>query len=158
MQRRAVLKTPMVAALALPFAGHAVAQTMDPTSQVTFDTVMAFMGAMGKGDMKTLTDLMANDMVWMNEGDKAMPWIGPWEGKEEILKFRLFMAVGLSNGQLSYESDQRGVSAQWPGIQNVVLRMLLTPGGQWFWTEFRRDYPLDYQVEIDRLIEEGRVS
>lgn len=48
---------------------------------------MAFMAAMGKGDMKTMNDLMADDMVWMNEGDKEMPWIGPWEGKEEILKF-----------------------------------------------------------------------
>ena len=78
--------------------------------------------------------------------------------EEETLRFRLFMAVGLSNGQLSYESDQRGVSAQWSGVQNVVLRMLLTPGGQWFWSEFRRDYPLDYQVEIDRLIAEHRAQ
>ncbi len=87
MERRTVLKTSLGAALALPFAGQAVAETMDPTSQATFDTVMTFMGAMGKGDMKTMTDLMADDMVWMNEGDKAMPWIGPWEGKKAILKF-----------------------------------------------------------------------
>ena len=87
MERRTILKTSLAAALALPVAGQAVAQTMDPTSQATFDTVMAFMGAMGKGDMKTMTDLMADDMVWLNEGDKSMPWIGPWEGKEAILKF-----------------------------------------------------------------------
>ena len=78
--------------------------------------------------------------------------------EEENLKFRLFMGVGVSNGQLSYESDQRGVSTQWPGVQNVVLRMLLTPGGQWFWSEFREDYPLSYQAEIDRLIAENRVQ
>ena len=77
----------MGAALAMPFAGQAIAQTMDPTSQASFDTVMKFMGAMGKGDMKIMLDLMADDMVWMNEGDKEMPWIGPWNGKEEILKF-----------------------------------------------------------------------
>jgi hypothetical protein len=65
------------------------------------------------------------------------------------------MGVGLSNGQLSYESDQRGVNAQWPGIQKLTLRMLLTPGGEWFWKEFRDDYPARYQAEIDRLIAES---
>ncbi len=60
---------------------------MDAESQASLDTVMAFMGAMGGGDMETLTDLMADDMVWHNEGDKAMPWIGPWQGKQAILDF-----------------------------------------------------------------------
>ena len=30
---------------------------------------------------------MADDMVWHNEGDKSMPWIGPWEGKDAIFDF-----------------------------------------------------------------------
>ncbi len=63
------------------------ASEMDAESQASFDTVMAFMGAMGKGDMATVNALMADDMVWQNEGDKAMPWIGPWNGKDEITKF-----------------------------------------------------------------------
>ena len=32
-------------------------------------------------------NLMADDMVWHNEGDGSMPWIGPWAGKEAILTF-----------------------------------------------------------------------
>ena len=60
---------------------------MDEQSQATYDTVMAFMGAMGSGDMETMVGLMADDMVWHNEGDSAVPWIGPWEGKEAILGF-----------------------------------------------------------------------
>lgn len=60
---------------------------MDAASQASLDTVMAFMGAMGSGDMETMLGLMADDMVWHNEGDKDMPWIGPWEGKEAILVF-----------------------------------------------------------------------
>lgn len=60
---------------------------MDAESQATLDTVMAFMGAMGSGDMDTLTGLMADDMVWANEGDRGMPWIGPWNGKSQILDF-----------------------------------------------------------------------
>ncbi len=73
--------------LALSFGAQVGATEMDAKSQATFDTVMAFMGAVGTGDMTAATALMADDMVWQNEGDTAMPWIGPWNGKEEILKF-----------------------------------------------------------------------
>ena len=55
--------------------------------QESLSIVMAFMGAMGKGDMETMGSLMADDMVWQNEGDKSIPWIGPWNGKDEIFAF-----------------------------------------------------------------------
>jgi len=71
----------------LSIASPALAQSMDPTSQATFDTVMTFMDALGTGDMETLVSLMAEDMVWQNEGDTEMPWIGPWEGRDAILGF-----------------------------------------------------------------------
>lgn len=87
MHRRTLLKTSIGAALALTLTQHAQAADMDQESQATFDTVMAFMGAMGKGDMDTVKALMADDMVWQNEGDKSLPWIGPWSGKEDILTF-----------------------------------------------------------------------
>lgn len=60
---------------------------MDEQSQATLDTVLALMGAMGSGDMETMDQLMADDMVWHNEGDSNVPWIGPWEGKEAIFGF-----------------------------------------------------------------------
>ena len=60
---------------------------MDDKSQASFDTVMAFMGAMGKGDMDAMGKLMADDMVWHNEGDTSLPWIGETKGKENIFKF-----------------------------------------------------------------------
>ncbi|MEM9614693.1 MAG: nuclear transport factor 2 family protein [Actinomycetota bacterium] len=60
---------------------------MDSESQTTHDTVMAFMAAMGGGDMEKMSELMADDMVWHNEGDETLPWIGPWEGKEAIFGF-----------------------------------------------------------------------
>ena len=87
MQRRTLLKTSAGAAVALMLAQHAGAQDMDATSKATLDTVMAFMGAMGSGDMDTFFSLMHEDMVWHNEGDKAMPWIGPWKGRDEITAF-----------------------------------------------------------------------
>ena len=71
---------------------------MDATSQASFDTVMAFMGAMGSGDMATMNDLMADDMVWHNEGDASLPWIGETVGKENIFKF---LGVFSSNLQVT---------------------------------------------------------
>lgn len=87
MQRRTVLKTSIGAAIALALAPHAGAQEMDKMSKSTLDTVMAFMGAMGSGDMDTVVALMDDDMVWHNEGDSTLPWIGPWQGKDAILAF-----------------------------------------------------------------------
>ena len=60
---------------------------MDPVSQESFDTVMAFMGAMGGGDMDAMAALMADDMIWHNEGDTSLPWIGGAKGKENIFAF-----------------------------------------------------------------------
>lgn len=89
MNRRTIFAAVVATSLGMGMGvtGQASAQTMDATSQATFDTVMAFMGAMGSGDMETMSSLMADDMVWQNEGDGAMPWIGPWRGKDEIFAF-----------------------------------------------------------------------
>ncbi len=80
-------KSLLCALLALCFTMNVTASEMDAESQATFDTVMAFMGAMGGGDMEAVDALMADDMVWMNEGDKSLPWIGRWEGKEKVFEF-----------------------------------------------------------------------
>lgn len=87
MQRRQLLIAGTAITAGLALTSTASSSTMDTESQKTFDTVMAFMGAMGSGDMDTMIGLMADDMVWMNEGDPSIPWIGPWKGKDEILKF-----------------------------------------------------------------------
>ncbi len=87
MKIRKIFKALVGAVLAMAVSLNVHAANMDAQSQASFDTVMAFMGAVGSGDMDTVNTLMADDMVWQNEGDSAMPWIGPWNGKEEILKF-----------------------------------------------------------------------
>lgn len=71
---------------------------MDAKSQASFDTVMAFMGAMGSGDMDAMDKLMADDMVWHNEGDTSLPWIGETVGKENIFEF---LGVFSSNLQVT---------------------------------------------------------
>ena len=73
--------------LVMTLGNYARAQDMDDTTQASLDTVMAFMGAMGAGEMEKMSALTADDMIWHNEGDKSMPWIGPWEGKEKIFEF-----------------------------------------------------------------------
>ena len=95
MNRRTVLKTTLASALATILAQHAGAQTMDATSQASFDTVMAFMGAMGQGP-DAMSPLMADDMVWHNEGDTTIPWIhGGIQGKEAIFEFLGVFGAGL---------------------------------------------------------------
>lgn len=87
MNRRNVIKSAGLATLATAFGARTVAAEGDDKTQATFDTVMAFMGAMGGGDMETMSSLMADDMVWKNEGDPSLPWIGGAEGKDAIFAF-----------------------------------------------------------------------
>ncbi|MEM6304205.1 MAG: nuclear transport factor 2 family protein [Pseudomonadota bacterium] len=95
MHRRTLIKTSLATALALILSQQAGAQTMDPTSQASFDTVMAFMAAMGESP-DAMSPLMADDMVWHNEGDQSIPWIrGDIEGKEEIFEFLGVFGAGL---------------------------------------------------------------
>ncbi len=77
----------LAAVMAFTVSLHSHASQMDAESQAAFDIVMAFMGAVGSGDMDTVSKLMADDMVWENEGDKSMPWIGPWQGRAQINQF-----------------------------------------------------------------------
>ena len=87
MNRRTALKATGLAALAMAVGNQASAMSAEHTTKASFDTVMAFMGAMGSGDQAKVAELMADDMVWHNEGDSALPWIGRWEGKEKIFEF-----------------------------------------------------------------------
>ncbi|MFK7753193.1 MAG: nuclear transport factor 2 family protein [Sedimentitalea sp.] len=86
MKRRTLLTTTLAGALALILTQELRAQDMDDTSQASFDTVMAFMGAMSKGQ-EAMSPLMADDMVWHNEGDSTLPWIGETKGKAAIFEF-----------------------------------------------------------------------
>lgn len=87
MNRRQALKATVVAAASFAAVSTASAQENDDESQATLDVVMGLMGAMGSGDMDAMNALMADDMVWHNEGDPTVPWIGPWDGKEAIIGF-----------------------------------------------------------------------
>ena len=102
MHRRQLLAASAAALTGIGLTGSAIAQT-DDEAQASLDTVMAFMGAMGGGDMDAMGALMADDMVWQNEGDPALPWIGTWEGKETIFGF---LGTFSQNVQVSHWENQ----------------------------------------------------
>jgi ketosteroid isomerase-like protein len=87
MNRRQAIKTSAAAVTGATFASVSPAQAGDDQGEASLAVVMGLMGAMGSGDMAAMGDLMADDMVWLNAGDKTLPWIGPWEGKEAIFAF-----------------------------------------------------------------------
>ncbi|MEM6723597.1 MAG: nuclear transport factor 2 family protein [Bacteroidota bacterium] len=78
-------------------------------SKATMDIALAFMDAMGKGDMDNMIALMHDDMVWANSGDKTLPWIGPWQGKKAILE--QFMPVFGANFQTVKWEPNDGLSS-----------------------------------------------
>jgi ketosteroid isomerase-like protein len=87
MNRRQAMKASVAAVTGASLASVATAGSKEDDGQVSLDVVMALMGAMGSGDMGAMAELIADDMVWLNAGDKTLPWIGPWDGKEEIFAF-----------------------------------------------------------------------
>ena len=155
MNRRIVLKTSIGAGLALILSKQAAAADMDKESQATFDTVMGFMGAMGSGDMEKMLSLMADDMVWLNSGDKSLPWIGPWEGKEAILGFlpvfgENFQTTLWENGDAFASGDTVAVFGQMNGITTksgaeigeftFALRAKVRDGQVVLWNWFEDSY------------------
>ena len=96
MKRRTLLTTSLGASLAIILGQNAGAQDMDQQTKTSFDTVMGLMGAMGSGDMEKVGALMADDMVWHNEGDTTIPWVhGGIQGKEAIFEFLGVFGAGL---------------------------------------------------------------
>lgn len=91
MNRRQALKASAAAMTGAILASAATAQVSaksnEDQSQASLEIVMGLMGAMGRGDMEAMADLMAEDMVWLNAGDPTLPWIGPWKGKDKIFAF-----------------------------------------------------------------------
>ncbi len=98
---------------------------MEKQSKETMDIANKFMEAMGKGDMETMVSLMDEDMVWQNEGDKSMPWIGPWKGKKVILEtfLPLFMEHFKTTKWLTEDAISSGdVAAFFGQMKGITLK------------------------------------
>lgn len=126
MDRRHLLTASVAAATGLALSAPASAQTADDETQASLDTVMAFMGAMGGGDMDSMGELMADDMVWQNEGDPDLPWIGTWEGKETIFGF---LGTFSENVQVTHWENQDAFASGDTVAVFGRMKLLLTGSG-----------------------------
>lgn len=119
----------------------------DDQSEETLKVAMAFMEAMGKGDMVKMRALMHDDMVWHNEGDSDMPWIGPWNGKEAIL--RDFLPAFGSNFQtIKWEPEEAFASENTAAFFGKMIGRLTATGQET--GEFT--YALRVKVEDGKVI------
>lgn len=80
------------------------AGSADNHSDQTMKVAMGFMDAMTKGEMDKMKSFMHEDMVWQNGGDKSLPWIGLWKGKNVILETFL-PTFGANFQTLKWESS-----------------------------------------------------
>lgn len=103
--------------------------------QKTFETAQAFLRAAGSGDGETLSRLMADDFVWHNEGDKTLPWIGNWEGKEKVLT-EFMPAFGAGLTATSWTTDYSfasGDQAVFMGSMSAVANRSGVETGSFSW-------------------------
>lgn len=81
-----------------------VSEQPDQSAQ-TLEIAQSFLAAAGSGDGETLSNLMADDFVWHNEGDTSLPWIGgPWNGKDVVLS-EFLPAFGAGLTTTSWTTD-----------------------------------------------------
>ncbi len=60
------------------------AKADEPNSQ-TLAIAQSFLDAVGAGAKDILSALMSDDFVWHNEGDRNIPWIGSWKGRDTVV-------------------------------------------------------------------------
>ncbi|MEL6728137.1 MAG: nuclear transport factor 2 family protein [Pseudomonadota bacterium] len=103
--------------------------------QETLKTAEAFLTAAGSGDMSTLEGLMADDFVWHNEGDAALPWIGNWEGKETVLtEFLPAFGAGLTTTSWTTDySMAKGDQAVFMGTMSATANSSGGETGEFSW-------------------------
>ncbi len=116
-------------------------------SQETLAVAKQFLAAAGSGDMETLEKLMADDFVWHNEGDERVPWIGPWQGKEEVIN-RFLPRFGAGLKVTSWTTDYsfaEGEQAVFIGTMNADVVNTGKSTGQMSWAV--RVHVVDGQVK-----------
>lgn len=105
-------------------------------SKKTFEIAQSFLFAAGSGDMTTLSELMADDFVWHNEGDSSIPWIGNWEGKEVVLnEFLPKFGAGLTVTSWSTDySFAKGNQAMFVGTMSAIANESGLDTGKFSWS------------------------
>ncbi len=122
-------------------------QLAGPKKQSAMEIADAFMTAMGKGDMEAMKNLMHEEMVWQNAGDKNIPWIGPWEGKKIILE-EFLPAFGAGFQTIKWEPVDALTSDDTAAYFGQMIGKLTNSGKET--SEFT--YALRVKVKDDKVI------
>lgn len=126
----------VVASLFLAWIKPVVADDGDMAkSNATLQVAEAFLMAAGSGDMEALNKLMADDFVWHNEGDEAIPWIGNWQSKQKVLEeFLPKFGAGLT--VTSWTTDYKfvnGEQAVFMGTMSAIANESGVDTGKFSW-------------------------
>jgi len=124
-----------LAACNAPANGNGESQEIDVQSSATLETAQAFLMAAGSGDMETLSNLMADDFVWHNEGDPTVPWIGTWDGKDTVLNtFLPAFGGGLKTSSWTTDySFANGDQAVFIGTMSAIANETGIDTGKFSW-------------------------
>jgi len=71
------------------------------------------------------------------------------------LRYRLLMQnVTEVMLEINSQTLETGFSPETRNTQGttLVLRVLATPGGRWFWKKFAENYPANFRAEVDRIV------
>ena len=155
MNRRQLMGASALTLAGATLISGSAANAETEQTQASFDTVMAFMAAMGSGDMDKMKALMDPDMVWHNEGDKSLPWIGPWKGRDEIFAFlavfgKNFQTTKWQNTDAFASGETVAVFGQMNGVTTAsgkeigeftfALRAKVSDGKVVLWNWFEDSY------------------
>ena len=130
-----VLSAVILAAAPAAFAGADKAEVKGTVEEKTLATAQAFLWAAGSGDMEKLSSLMADDMIWHNEGDSSLPWIGTWESKDTVLNtFLPLFGGGLKTTSWTTDySFANGDQAVFVGTMSAIANNSGVDTGKFSW-------------------------
>ncbi|XPF95980.1 nuclear transport factor 2 family protein [Colwellia sp. RE-S-Sl-9] len=135
MNNKLILKMFVVISFIVSAGTQVNANDMKDQSQNTLATAQAFLEAAGSGNGDKLNELMADDFVWHNEGDKTIPWIGNWEGKETVFK-KFMPSFGAGLKVTSWTTDysfSNGEQAVFMGTMSAIATNTGVDTGVFSW-------------------------
>jgi hypothetical protein len=71
-------------------------------------------------------------------------------------RFRLIMTNALWSIWNTYSQSQSGGRQSWSSQRSIASRLLAHPGGIWFWDNYRNEFDPEFQLEIDKIMKEGK--
>jgi len=75
--------------------------------------------------------------------------------EEEAFRYRLFLHnVLLSFWHMFTQSRYADLPANiWDAQKPTIVRVVCTPGGEWFWGKYKAEFEESFREEIDKIIE-----